>query len=85
MVVGTWSGSGVRIHTNNFTLEEVNLLVNVLNSKFGLSSSVNAAEKSKGQYSIYIPKKDLDLLRKLVTPYFLPTFLYKLGINEKKD
>ena len=50
---------------------------------FGLNSSVNVANKSKGQYSIYIPKKDLNLLRELVTPYFLPTFLYKLGISEK--
>ncbi len=81
----TWVGSGVRIQTDNFTLKEVNLLIDVINSKFGLNSSINVANKSKGQYSIYIPKKDLDLLRTLVTPHFLPTFLYKLGISEKKD
>jgi hypothetical protein len=85
MGYGGWAGSGVKIHTDNFTLKEVNLLIDVLNSKFGLNSSVNVAKKTKGQYTIYIPKKDLDLLRKLVTPYILPTFLYKLGISEKKD
>lgn len=82
---GTWVGSGVRIQTDNFTLKEVNLLIDVLNSKFGLNSSVNVADKTKGQYSIYIPKKDMDLLKKLVTPHILPTFLYKLGVSEKKD
>jgi hypothetical protein len=82
---GTWVGSGVRIQTEYFTLKEVILLIDVLNFKFGLNSSVNVANKSKGQYSIYVPKKDLELLKKLVTPYFLPTFLYKLGISEKKD
>lgn len=85
MGYGTWVGSGVILQTDNFTLKEVNLLIDVLNSKFGLNSSVNVANKSKGQYSIYIPKRDLDLLRKLVTPHILPTFLYKLGITEKKD
>ena len=29
---GTWVGSGVRIKTDNFTLKEVNLFINVLNS-----------------------------------------------------
>jgi len=82
---GTWVGSGVRIQTDNFTLKEVNLLIDVLNSKFGFSSSINVANKSKGQYSIYIPKKDLDLLRNLVTPHILPSFLYKIGVSEKKD
>lgn len=54
----TWSGSGQKLHTNTYSKEEeVNKLINVLNTKFNLNCSINIANLSKSQYTIYIPKK----------------------------
>lgn len=78
---GSWKGSGLRLHTNNFTESEVELLINAINKKFGFSSSINIANKSKSQYTIYIPSNDVENLRSLVIPYILPSFRYKLGLN----
>lgn len=78
---GSWLGSGLRLHTNNFNREEVELLNNVINNKFNLNSSINTASKIKSQYTIYISSKNIDNLRSLVSPYVLPYFLYKLGIK----
>jgi hypothetical protein len=78
---GSWKGYGLRLHTNNFTNDEVELLINALNRKFGFSSSINIANKSKSQYTIYIPSKDIEKLRSLVIPYILPSFRHKLGLK----
>lgn len=77
---GTWTGSGLRLHTDNSKVDEVHLLIKCINIKFSLNSTINVANKSRGQYSIYIPKKDMQVVRNIVSPYLLHTFLYKLGI-----
>ena len=78
---GSWKGYGLRLNTNNLTKDEVELLINALNRKFGFSSSINIANKSKSQYTIYIPSKDIEKLRSLVIPYILPSFRHKLGLK----
>lgn len=78
---GSWKGYGLRLHTNNFTKSEVELLIKAINNKFGFNSSINIANKSKEQYTIYIPSKDIANLKSLVIPYILPSFLRKLGIK----
>jgi LAGLIDADG DNA endonuclease family len=78
---GSWLGSGLRLHTNNFNRKEVELLNSVINTKFNLNSSINTASKIKSQYTIYISSQNIDTLRDLVSPYVLPYFLYKLGQN----
>jgi hypothetical protein len=78
---GSWKGYGLRLHTNNFTKDEVELLISSINRKFGFSSSINIANKSKSQYTIYIPSKDIENLRSLVIPYILPSFRHKLGLK----
>ena len=79
MVDVSWTGYG--LHTNNYTKDEVNLLIITLNTKFNLNSSINIANLSKSQYTIYIPNKDIPHVKSLVLPYLLPSFLYKLGIE----
>lgn len=78
---GSWKGFGLRLHTNNFSKSEVELLKNAINKKFNFNSSINIANKSNSQYTLYIPSKDIDKLRFLVIPYIFPTFLYKLGLK----
>lgn len=78
---GSWTGYGLKLHTNNYTKDEVNLLINVLNKNFNINSSIIVANLNKSQYIIYIPSKDIPHLKLLVLPYLLPYFLYKLGIK----
>lgn len=79
MCDGGWSGYGLKLSTNSYTKEEVELLIKSLNSKFDLNSSIQVANKSKNQYVIYIPSNRIESLKTLVKPYMLPSFLYKLA------
>jgi len=84
---GGWvSGSkSVRISTNNFTLQEVELLRQMFKSKFDLDCTIQLLSKGKGntpkdKYSIYFKVASLPKLRGLVLPFMLPSMKYKLGL-----
>ena len=84
---GGWvAGSkSVRISTNNFTLHEVELLGQMLKTKFNLDCTVQKLSKgkldsSKDKYSLYFKVATLPRLRELVVPYMHPSMLYKLGL-----
>ena len=74
---GTRHSSGVRIATNCFTKEEVELLVKALEIKFNLKSSIH---KNGINHQLYIKKESMVLLRKLILPYFISNMYYKLGL-----
>lgn len=64
------------LHTQSFTKEENLLLSSELNTKFGLHSRVI---DHKGKYAvIFIPRRDAQIVRKLIYPHVLPHFTYKL-------
>ena len=48
------------LNTQGFTLEEVNLLINVLTDKFNLKCTIN---KNSGHYVIRISSKTLPVLQ----------------------
>lgn len=88
---GCWTGYGVRIATNAFTLAEVKLLSNILIHKFNLDctiqtlsedikSPVNKNEIKNKKYSIYIKKNSVDKLTSLILKYMHPSMYYKLNI-----
>ena len=86
---GGWvSGSkSVRISTNNFTLQEVELLRDTFKAKFNLDCTIQLLTKkglvldlSKDKYSLYIKVSSLPRLRELVLPYMHSSMLYKLGL-----
>lgn len=84
---GGWvSGSkSVRIATNNFTKEEVELLKSMFETKFGLNCTVQLLSKKGGntpkdKYSIYVKVSSLPKLRELVLPYMHSSMMYKLGL-----
>ena len=84
---GGWvSGSkSVRISTNNFTLQEVELLREMFKIKFDLDCTVQMLSKKGGntpkdKYSLYIKVASLPRLRELIVPYMHPSMLYKLGL-----
>ena len=72
------------ICTDCFTLEEVSLLVNVLKNKFDLNCSLLRRIKSNKEicWRIRFSSKfeNIEKLKNLVKPYFIPSMLYKLNI-----
>ena len=84
---GFWDTTAktVVICTDNFTLKEVELLISVLYEKFGLISTVQKRTKANKEVCWRIrfssKSENIDKLRNLVQPYFIPSMLYKLNID----
>ena len=68
----------VRIFTNSFTKEEVQILADAINAKLGIY--VGVLHDRKDQWIITIGAKQLDLLRQTVSIHFTPCMLYRLGL-----
>ena len=77
---GGITNSGIRIATNSFKLKEVELLNDVLKSKYNLETTIQKIW-IKDQYSIYIKKQSIPNLRNIVVPFIHSSMLYKLGID----
>ena len=77
---GCWTNYGIRIATNSFQLKEVELLSEVLKSKFNLETTVQKLS-GKNLYSLYIKKQSINNIREWLLPYMHPSMLYKLGID----
>ena len=75
---GGWTNSGIRIATNSYELKEVELLNDVLKSKYNLETTIQKIW-IKDQYSIYIKKQSVPNLRNIVEPFIHSSMLYKLG------
>ena len=73
---GSFKSPGLRIATNFFTKQEVELLKQALATKFNIESSLH---KNGGNYQLYINAGSMPLLKKIALPYFVPSMLYKLG------
>ncbi len=77
---GGWANYGIRIATNSFKLQEVELLNNVIKSKYNLETTIQNIW-IENQYSIYIKKQSVNNLKNIVGPYMHSSMLYKLGID----
>lgn len=64
----------VYLHTQGFSLNEVQLLCEVLQNKFNLLAK---PVKKKDKYQIYISSKTYIILRNLIFPYLIPEMHYK--------
>ncbi len=76
---GCWTKHGVRIATNNFSLQQVKLLVSWLKEIFDLDSTVQKIHLPN-QYSIYIKSHSIKNLKIIVLPYMHRSMHYKLGL-----
>ena len=59
---GSFSDSGFKLHTNAFSLEELNLFIEALYKNFSIKASVNVSNREKSQYSLYISKNQMSPL-----------------------
>jgi ubiquinol-cytochrome c reductase cytochrome b subunit len=75
---GGRAGAGFLIHTNSFTLYEVNLLINTLLNNFELKAH---PRKKYSKWLIYIPASEMNCLRILVDTYIHSSMKYKLGLE----
>lgn len=71
---GSSQKSGYIISTNSFSVEEVNLLINILYSKFNVVANLHHKE----QPVIYITAKSKKLFRSIIEPYIIESMNYKL-------
>jgi LAGLIDADG DNA endonuclease family/Proton-conducting membrane transporter len=72
------------ICTDNFSQKEVLKLIEVLDRKFGVKSTLNKRTNPNSNivWRIRISKLSMERLIKLVVPYFIPKMLYKLGVKK---
>jgi hypothetical protein len=68
----------VRIYTNSYQKQEVENLALAIHTKLNLYTGV--LNDRKDQWILTIGANNLEVLRKIVSPYFHPTMLYKLGL-----
>jgi hypothetical protein len=72
--------------TDNFSLEEVNVLIDVLKNKLDLIGTIKIRRNKSGFicYRIRISRKSHLRLKELVLPYFIKSMYYKLGIGNNE-
>lgn len=73
---GSFNG-GQEINLQDFRLQDLEVLSDALNYKFDLSSYPRKVN-DRGQFIIYIPRHDLELLQSIVEPYKIKEKLYKI-------
>jgi hypothetical protein len=84
---GAFDGYGrglgrVTLQTDNYTLQEVNILRELLQTKYGIVSGLkksNNADPLRG-YAIRISSQSLITLRSLCASHIYPSLMYKLGL-----
>jgi hypothetical protein len=79
---GGYTGNGLKLYTNAFKIEDLNLLIESLDKNFGLKATINKTS-IKNQHTLYLSKSQLPLVIELVEEYMHPSMLYKLNINNK--
>ena len=71
-------GKGLKLATNNFTLNEVKQLIAILDIKYNIKSTIDKTG-TIDQYNIYILSDSMPILVKNIKPYIIPSMKYKLG------
>lgn len=71
---------GITLCTDNYTLDEVKLLINGLKDKFNANCSIHNKKGKSGTvyHRIYIKKVSFDSIKPLILEYIHKSFLYKL-------
>jgi len=76
---GTFNGITLLLCTDSYSTKEVVLLINVLIIKYDIHCTIRYYNQRYPR--IYILKKSLPKIRKIVLPYMHSSMLYKLGLK----
>lgn len=79
---GYKSEYSIRLSTEGFTSEEVDLLMDILYRKFNVFTTKH---KKRSSFDIAIQSKSADLFAENIRPFIIPHFLYKLGRSGSLD
>ena len=77
---GSRHNLGLHLSVYAFSNEEVEILIDVLKTKFNLKCSIHKLSSIGGKPRIYIWEESIIELRLLVSPYIIPSMLYKIQI-----
>jgi hypothetical protein len=78
---GSVAKHGLILCTNCYSTQDVVRLMNVLMIRYNLDCILRIhRQNNKNSYKIYIRQRSMPLLRTIVSPYFHPSMLYKLGL-----
>lgn len=81
MPIGSWMMAhwgGLLLHTNSFTKEGVNLLIEGLEKNLNIKSNLR---KKYNKWIIYIPVKEMDKVREIVGRHIHKSMNYKIGLK----
>jgi hypothetical protein len=73
---GSKRAKGLVLCTDNFSLHEVVLLVNILIIKFDIKPTI---QKEKDKFRIYLNEKSLIKIKPFILPFFVDHFIYKIN------
>jgi hypothetical protein len=81
---GYWVGETLKICTDNFTKEEILLLIDILNRKFDIKARINKRTGDNGNiyWRIRISKSSMSKLISITSPFIIPEMIYKLGLSK---
>ena len=77
MDYGSFQHPGVKISTAGFTKKECELLQKALHERYKLTITINSTGY-KDKYYLYIWKKSVPTLIKIVESYIIPEMKYKI-------
>lgn len=71
---------GISFTSNNYTLDEIKYLGNILKRKYSLDYSI-VKTGTVNQYNIYIPKSSSIILGNIIKNYLVPSMYYKIPVQ----
>lgn len=74
---GARKNKGITICTDNFSLQEIVLLINIFMIKFSINPTIH--KEKNFYYRIYINEKDLIKIKPFIKPFFIEHFIYKIN------
>jgi len=77
---GSKCGPGIRLATNKYSIQDVERICHILNTKYSLTATPNKCGRPH-QRVIYISSKSIPQFSSIVKPYILPEMLYKIPNN----
>jgi AAA+ superfamily predicted ATPase len=74
---GSKQNEGIHLSVYAFSTSDVELLITALTKRYNLECSLHLTDRGP---RIYINKKNMDILRPLVSNHIVPSMKYKIGL-----
>jgi hypothetical protein len=83
MSSGKITNGKIELSTNFSVNQDIKILINTLKNRFGLVCSIDVS--TKNLYVIIVSKESVQILQDIVSPYIIPNFRYKIGLNNRSQ